>query len=214
LLLGSVRKDFMQDISAAASVFIWRTVLIAPLLAFLVFFAIRKIRTRIQLSVSLLLILLLCLSLLLFLFDLRFTNAWGSIYWLASGYFVYCLLVALTLQLKFKVLRYFVFTVAALPICLGYILGTSKAGMLGLFFIVGDMVSPGSTEQVGPDLVCEITLWGVAGSSGYDVDLYQLWPRVPFMRRRVVRLSVDEGYVGGQAPVDKTCADALSAYEH
>jgi hypothetical protein len=198
----------MQDVSAAT--LIWFTVLIAPPLAFVVFFTIQKTRTGIQLSVSLLLIPSLLISLIMFIFGFRFTNPLISIFWLAGSYFLYCLLAASTLQIKFKPLRYLVLIVAALPICLGYILGT--VGLLGLFFIVGDMVRPpDQTEEMETSLVCELTLTGFAGSSDYSVDLYESWPRIPFIRRRLAHLSVDPGDVSS---ADETCADALKTFRH
>lgn len=205
----------MHDVFTVANGLMWVTVLIAPPLALVVLFAIQKAWPSIQFSASLLFIALLVLSLILFLLGISFTNVLINIIWLAASYFFYCIFIASTWQLKFKPARYFALIIGSLPICLGYVLGT--VGVLGLFFIVGDMVEPPEhTEQMGRGLVCEMTDWGSVGSSsGYSIDLYELWPAVPFLRRRVVHLSVVEaGYVGDQPPADKTCADALNNYEH
>jgi hypothetical protein len=62
-----------------------------------------------------------------------------------------------------------------------------------------------------PKLICEITGWGMAGGpSGYKVHLYKRWPALPFIKKEVVELTVDQN-----APdADKTCADALKAYSN
>jgi len=198
----------MRDVSAVAAPLMWVTLLGAPPFAFIAFFAIRKMRSRVLLSSALLLISLLLVSWILSYFGFRFTNALVNMFWLAASYFVYCLLAASTLQIKFKPARYLVLGIAAGPICLGYILGT--AGALVLLFIVGDMVRPPDhTEDLGAGLVCELTLTGIAGSSDYSVDLYESWPRVPFIRRRVAHSSVDPADVSFE---DKTCADALKTF--
>lgn len=198
----------MRD--AWAATLMWVTVLGAPPFAFITFFAILKMPARVLLRFSFLLISFFLVSWILAYFGFRFTDPLIGIFWLAGSYFVYCLLVVSTLQIKFKPLRYLVLIVAALPIFLGYVLGT--VGLLGLFFIMGDMArSPDQTKNMDVGLVCELTLTGIAGSSYYSVDLYESWPRISFIRRRVAHLSVAAKDVSSEG---ETCTDALKAFRH
>jgi hypothetical protein len=131
----------------------------------------------------------------------------------AIAYFTYCFLVAACVQIPYRIIRYPMMIVVALPICAGYLLAT--IGALGLMFILGDAFSqPTHVEKMGTNLVCEISMWGAAGSSsGYAVHLYELWPAFPFIEREVVALTVVQaGYVGDTAPEDKTCNDASKVY--
>jgi hypothetical protein len=176
---------------------------------FVVFLAIRP---RAQLSVTVAAILILCLALGVAALGLSFTNVFANFVGVAVVFIAYYFLAASCLQIPFRVIRYLALTVAILPICFGYVLGT--IGMLGLVWMVMDYTEPPQhAEQVGPHLKCEITGWGAAGTaSGYTVHLYKTWPEVPFIVREVVSLRVIQaGYVG-EPPADKTCSDAVNVY--
>ena len=95
---------------------------------------------------------------------------------------------------------------ACLSVGMGYFLGT--VGMLGVFFIVGDITAPPFQSFETPELACEATMWGgPGGDSGYIVVLYRRWTAVPWFRFRLTDTSVDETV--SDPPV--SCADLVAA---
>jgi hypothetical protein len=202
----------MHEVSEAAFFLMWATVLCAPPFAFATFLAIRWSRPPAQLPVTVAAISILLFAFGVALVRLSFTNVLANFVCVAVLYFTYCFFAASCLQIRFRAVRYLALIASALPICVGYVLGT--IGALGLGFIVMDYArAPEHTEQMEPNLICRITEWGSAVSaSGYTVHLYRVWPAVPFIEREVVALTVIQAGYLGEPPADKTCPDALNAY--
>jgi hypothetical protein len=202
----------MHAVSTTAFGLMWATVLGAPPFGFAVFLGIRWAWPRAQLPATVAALATLCFAFGAALLRLSFTDVLANFVCVAVLYFAYCFVAASCLQIPFRAVRYLALVAAALPICVGYGLGT--IGVLGLGWIVMDYAEPPyHTEPMAPYLICRITEWGMAvGGSGYTVHLYRVWPAVPFIERQVVTLVVAQaGYVG-EPPADKTCADALDAY--
>jgi hypothetical protein len=137
-------------------------------------------------------------------FTVRAANVLG---W-TLGYWSYCFLAASCLLIPSKVARIAALVIAAIPMLMGYVLGT--VGVLGLAFILGDYTrEPDHTEQIGPGLTCRITEWGMAvGPSGYIVDLYRVLP-VPFLKRNVASIRVTDTDPSSRAA---NCSDVLAVY--
>jgi|ERR1700722_15064485 hypothetical protein len=202
----------MDAVSGKAFFLMWATVICGPPFAFAVFFSIRQWWPHAQLPATGAAILTLLFAFSVVTLRLSFTSALANFVCVAVVLLIYYFIVASCLQIPFRAVRYLTFIVTILPICFGYLLGT--VGVLGLGWIVMDYTRPPEhTEQMGPDLKCQITGWGsVASASGYTVHLYKIWPEVPFVEREVASLSVIQaGYVG-EPRADKTCSDAMHAY--
>ena len=109
------------------------------------------------------------------------------------------------------IIRILALVVAAVPVCIGYFLAT--IGALGLVFIIGDYSRPPyHTEQMRAGLVCHIRGWGAAfTASGHSVHLYKVWPELPFLKREVAMISVNETDPDSE-PKRASCADVLAAY--
>lgn len=203
-----MKAQFTAD---AAFLLVWATVLCAPLIAFLTLPDIRGSWPSAQVPIIIAALFGLCLAFGLAALRLTFTNVWANVALWTVTYFAYCFLAAWCWHIPRKTIRYLAAFVTALPICVGYIVGT--IGFLALGLLVSDNASPPyHIEQMGTDLVCETTGWGMAGGpSGYKVHLYKRWPRAfPFIEKEVMEFTVDQN----ASDADKTCSDALSAYAH
>jgi hypothetical protein len=198
----------MQDTGTGAFLVIWAAALGAPPIAFLAAPGIRRAWPDARRPIIIAAIAILCFAIGLSVSRLSFANVWANVVLAAICYLAYCFLAASCWQISRNGLRYIVGIVTALPIGVGYLLGT--IGALGLGWIVSDHASPPyHVEQMAPGLTCEITRWGAILRGGYKVHLYQRWSAFPFLEREVAILTVDDA-----DDVVKTCSDALNAYVH
>ncbi|TPM92174.1 hypothetical protein [Mesorhizobium sp. B2-1-3A] len=121
------------------------------------------------------------------------------------AYLAYCFLAASCLGIPLKALRIGGLFVTAMPILIGYFLGT--VGRLALGWTVVQSSEP--PRQMSAGVVCSITYWGSAASdSGYVVNLFKIWGWAPFLQREVFSASVDQ-------TVDQpemSCTDAWGTY--
>jgi hypothetical protein len=140
-----------------------------------------------------------------------FTMAMANIVCAAVAYLAYCFLAASCWRITSRAVRILVLIVTAVPIAVGYLLGT--IGVLGLAWTVEDYSrAPDHTEQMGPELICRVTSWGSAASdSGFTVHLYKHWAGVPFIEREVASTAVVQTNPQAQ-PKDASCSDVLAAY--
>jgi len=123
----------------------------------------------------------------------------------AIGYLALCLLIASCGLISHKATRITMRIVTVIPILVGYVIGTG--GLLGLIAVLSDY-TPRHTEQMDKNLYCEISSWGMAFTDGgYDYRLYKTWDGIPFLRRKVESIDVDENQ-----DESSSCADALAAY--
>jgi hypothetical protein len=188
---------------------VWGSLLAIPPFAIVIFTLIRKRSFQIQSKMFRVAAIWIVLTVAAFVLKISFSIPFANFIWLIITYFSYCYAsLYLCWKIHQKVIRFIVLGSAAIPVCFGYVLST--IGVLGLMFIVGDYVRPpNQIEKMKPSLVCETTLWGMAASDeGYIVHLYRFWPVVPFVRKEVVNINVDE--TAGQA--GSSCSDALTKY--
>lgn len=188
----------------------WFCLLGAPPVAIATFFAIRRCWpnavTRTLIVCSLLLGVVVGFA---FLGVSSISTATNTIC-LAVAYFSYCFLAISTWRLRPRILRIPALVVAALPIAVGYMLGT--VGILALMFIVGDYTRPPfQATEMAPDLQCRVTSWGMAASdTGYTVHLYKRWPAMPFLEREIGHIVINETHpLPGLESA--SCDDALKA---
>ncbi|GGP27904.1 hypothetical protein [Silvimonas amylolytica] len=130
---------------------------------------------------------------------------------LVLAYCSYCGMTALLLRARPYVLR-FLFVIAILPVIGGCLLAT--VGALGLGFIAADEeAAPGTSQWITPDIQCTGKQWGSAGSSaGYTVTLYQRYPVLPFLQRKLISISNVYGDVTPHP--DATCENALVQFKN
>lgn len=144
------------------------------------------------------------------LLSTSFTSTLANVACISFAYLAYCFLAASCWKIRLLALRIPALIVAAVPIGVGYVLGT--VGVLGLAFVVGDYSRPSKpATQMTNVLMCRVTVWGMAASdSGYTVHLYKHWLGLPFVEREVFSIVVNETSALG--PQSASCPDALAAY--
>jgi hypothetical protein len=190
---------------------VWTGLLVAPVLAVVTFILLRQrpFQARwvvVAASVLLLYFAVACSG-------LSFVAVQANFACFVIAYFSYNFLAVMCLRIPAKAIRVLIFIIAIIPIGFGYILST--IGVLGLGFIVGDYTRPPDhLEQIATGLTCRATGWGSAVSaSGYAVDLYQSWNRIPFLERKLLGASVVQAGYSGLPPKDVSCADLFARYE-
>ncbi|MGA3001328.1 MAG: hypothetical protein ABSE20_06365 [Acetobacteraceae bacterium] len=135
---------------------------------------------------------------------LRFTAVSANVASVALIWPAWCFCCARGCGAKWRSVRVLSWFVAVPSVGLGYLVGT--VGCLGVAFGVGDTVSTPTHIQYfeTPDLVCEITEWGGAGThEGTSTVLYRRWAAVPWLRYRVAESTDD--WTGGEQGM--SCAD-------
>ena len=186
----------------------WMCLVCAPILAPLVFFAVWQQRWIGWLLAFLAAVLLATLGLAAS--GVGFVEPVADVGWVLLCYAVYCFLAASCFRIRATGLRALVLLLAAVPICIGYVLAT--VGFLGLFAIVGEASrEPSHVERMPGGLTCQVTLWGwgmAFSAGGYSVDLYRSWTWLPLVRRRVAGVRVNQFANDREA----SCSDVLASY--
>lgn len=126
-------------------------------------------------------------------FSIYITNIYIKVVVIAFIYFTYVFcVISASWSIQSIILRILSLLVLMVPVWIGYWFYFSLH--LGFAFIVGDLVRPPSHigyHEVG--LQCEHTLWGMSFTdAGYQLDLYQTWHYVPFIRRKVDRRVISD----------------------
>jgi hypothetical protein len=203
----------MNDLSRTAYLVTSIGLFAAPLIAFGVFASIQSRWSSSQSTIA-----AVCAAVLVFILGaatlgFSFKDVLSNFTTFIVAYAAYCFLAVSCLRIRSLFLRIPAFILAAIPICIGYVLCT--IGTLALVFIIGDYTSPPRhTEQIRPDLICRITGWGAAfTASGSTVHLYKSWAWLPFLERSVASISVTESGDTETGPqIGASCADALAKY--
>jgi hypothetical protein len=145
------------------------------------------------------------------LFHLRLSPRALEVSCLAAAYFALCFLVMLCFRIRRLGLRIIGTVVAAVPVAIGYALGTVGGFLLAL--MVDDWTrAPQHVERISPGLECRVATWGSAvGDDGYTVHLLRIWRLAPFIEREVATIVVDETDPQG-GPSQASCSDAAKLY--
>jgi hypothetical protein len=109
-----------------------------------------------------------------------------------GGLYAYWLIAAATWAIPLRWLRILLGTLAFLPLIPSLMLGT--IGLLGLIFILGDMLGPPvEARRLSHWRTCEVSTWGSAVTdSGYTVQLYWAPAWLPIVRRQLRAVSINE----------------------
>ena len=186
----------------------WMSVLAAPPVMLALFWSLRRGAPGLVRALGVASVAFLGMLIGSTIIGLGFTLLAANVLCWTLGYWAYCFLAASCLLIPSEIARIAALVVTAIPILIGYVLGT--VGALGLAFILGDVTeTPYHTEQMGPGLTCRMTKWGMAASdSGYTVELYKAGP-LPFLERKVASINVTQTDPSSK---EASCADALALY--
>ncbi|MFG6486381.1 hypothetical protein ACG04R_06845 [Roseateles sp. BYS78W] len=186
----------------------WIGILFAPPVAIGTFFITSRHRPAAMRRLSMTCVLLMALVAAAACLDVSFTSVTANTVCWSAAYFSYCFLAISAWRLRRLAVRIPVLMVAALPVAVGYLLGT--VGMLGLMFILDDYTRPPmQTTDIAHGLECRVTSWGMAASdSGYTVHIYRHWALIPLLEREVARIVINQS--NPQAGLQSaSCDDAL-----
>jgi hypothetical protein len=132
------------------------------------------------------------ITLLLFALRISFTVVVANVCAIMVAYFAYCYIAVACWRITRPLFRGVAVAIAAIPIAIGYFLGT--IGVLALALMVGDHVRPPEhIEQLQQGLTCRITTWGWIPMSGQTVHLVRSWVHLPYIEREVARIVVVDG---------------------
>jgi hypothetical protein len=195
----------------ASLLVVWGSLLVAPLIAAIIFITVRYKSPKAQSVVvrgAVAALLIIACSIVL---GIGFVAPLINCVCLAIAYLAFCYLAVSCWQIPDKVFRVLALIAFSMPIVVGYLF--AMVGALGLAFVVGDYSSaPIHTENMRPDLVCRINVWGaVFSDSGYTVHLYKHWAAVPLVEWEVERIVVNQSESNAR-PIAATCHDVLAAY--
>jgi len=193
----------------------WAVALFAPPASVFVFALLHSYRPRIEVRFGRACLYFLIVTFLLGpILRFGFTQAIANFVFWCLAYFCYCYFAVSRWQIKTKWVRFSVLALMSVPIAFGYLMGT--IGILGLGWILMDKTaSPMNVEQIEPGLVCEKTGWGAAATdSGYNLHLYRRWSALPFVRREVEMILVNETALSQDIePPKATCHDLLVVHK-
>lgn len=203
-----------MDASSVAALYIaWGSLLGAPVLAIATFTAFRKASPGKQFAIAAGSALTIIVISGVAAFGISFTESTVNFLCVAAAYFSYCYLVVSCWYIRIKAIRILAVLVLAIPIVIGYLLGT--IGGLALGWIVMDFTAPPThIERLKEGLICRVTPWGSAVSaSGYTVRLYQQWDVLPFLERRLNSIEIDETSEQSERS-SASCQDVFAAYSN
>lgn len=187
--------------------------MVMPLIALGTFIAIRSLRPRAIMPIATASVAAIITALVFTKLNITFTATPANIIFFSIAYLAYCFLAAACWQIRLLPIRIFVLIVAAVPIGVGYMIGT-----LGFFsipwFLVDGYRQPTKTVQMTKDLTCSVSRWAdgmPAKDFGYRVQLYKQWSVLPFFEREVSSIDVNENESESVSP-RVSCTDVLTAY--
>jgi hypothetical protein len=190
---------------------IWYSILFIPALAVCAFIATRRwlpqLRIRFVLGCG---VLVVSLSLLI-AFRVSFASTTFNLYAIAAAYLAYCYVAVSFWRIRRPLIRIITLGIAAIPVVVGYALGT--VGEMALGFAVGDYTRPPEyTELVQPGVTCRITTWGWIPSSGLTVHLYKTWAHIPFLEKEITRRVINDADPDARVFHWKMCSDVAAGH--
>lgn len=170
----------------------WITTVLSLLLA-LPIFAFRTIQKRYpnaQLIWALTGAGILVTTILAATLDISFVPQSANVTWILGCYLSFCSLAASSFQVGNRLFRWAALLVAAIPIAFA----ATTVGPLGIMFVFADVLAkPSYTQSDAEGHICTVTGWGGAwGDSGYKGVLYKSWIALPFLKREVAWISVNQ----------------------
>jgi hypothetical protein len=173
-------------------ILVFVSLLVLPPFAFLVYYCLRRFWPKSVTRLAGVGAILVTATIVAAYYDFDFGRPELNVLWCLGVYFAYCLATFSCLRIRAKILRFFTILILAQPIALGYLMST--IGSLGTVFLLGDfLASPVYSHQEDMGLNCSVTGWGGAwGSSGYKGSLYRSWHFVPFLRKEIAWIDVNQ----------------------
>jgi hypothetical protein len=114
----------------------------------------------------------------------------------------YCFLASTASEISSRLLRVAALFVLGAPVCI-----ITFFGYLSILFQDGP---PYKTEQMRSDLICREGSYGMVGAGGGKIELYELWPSLPFIEKRVAGEMSDDAAPKADL---SSCAELLKKFE-
>jgi hypothetical protein len=113
----------------------------------------------------------------------------------------YCFLASCAFAISSKFFRVAVLFALGAPACIV----TFIAALAALF---ND--APYKSEQIRSDLVCRESSYGMVGAGGDKIELFKMWPGLPFVEKRVAGDVSDDSLPKADL---KSCAELLKKFD-
>ena len=173
-----------------------------PLLVLFVYIGLRNAKPRLLDPIRLVSLIYLAVALAFFFSGWRFIDAGISILLALLAIGSYCFLASSASAISSNVFRVAALFALGAPACIV----TFIVCLAALF----QNDAPYKSEQIRSDLVCKEGSYGMVGAGGDKIELFKIWPGLPFIEKRVAGDISDDS-----APKAKlsSCAELLKEFD-